>query len=299
MDGAALAWRPVAMNVLPYEMKRAHWRGTWHAIQRFRERSIEIGEPKLWHMTPARFDVLYVAWRADWLVHENRRELGLPPNERRIAMWELRELLGLARPTVSRTAHGLERLDFVRVVRDEKDVRIAIVVLTELGERMLRLAVECIRQDEVGMRDCIVKHVSDGAFERLRDVEPAQLVSLDDRLGTLVDQSRSYARFFGCQAIPIYDTRVVLHLRPRTVSLLTWAVRGPDPRSEIMRMNMLLIEAARSGDATCGLIGSRNALEEPEPERRSVLDPPAPAPAQDPPPVEPWRLADLPAEYFP
>ena len=296
------------MNVLPYEMKRAHWRGTWHAIQRFRERSVEIGEPKLWHMTPARFDVLCVACRADWLVHENRRELGLPQNERRIAMWELRELLGLARPTVSRTAHGLERLDFVRVVRDEKDVRIAIVVLTELGERTLRLAVECIRQDEVGMRDCIVKHVSDGAFERLRDVEPAQLVSLDDRLGTLVDQSRSYARFFGCQAIPIYDTRVVLHLRPRTVSLLTWAVRGPDPRSEIMRMNMLLIEAARSGDATCGL-GSRTALEEPEPERRSVLDPQPPAqrpraaeaqaPAQDLPPIELWRLADLPAEYFP
>ena len=134
-------------------------------------------------------------------------------------------------------------------------------------------------------------------------------MSLDDRLGTLVDQSRSYARFFGCQAIPIYDTRVVLHLRPRTVSLLTWAVRGPDPRSEIMRMNMLLIEAARSGDATCGLIGSRNALEEPEPERRSVLDPQPPAqrpraaeaqaPAQDLPPIELWRLADLPAEYFP
>ena len=36
------------MNILPYEMKRAHWRGTWHAIRRFRERSIEIGEPKLW-----------------------------------------------------------------------------------------------------------------------------------------------------------------------------------------------------------------------------------------------------------
>ena len=27
------------MNILPYEMKRAHWRGTWHAIQRFRERA--------------------------------------------------------------------------------------------------------------------------------------------------------------------------------------------------------------------------------------------------------------------
>ena len=160
------------------------------------------------------------------------------------------------------------------------------------------------------MRDCIVKHVSNGAFERVLDVAPAQLVSLDKRLGTLVDQSRSYARFFGCKAIPIYDTRVVLHLRPRTVSLLTWAVRGADPRSEIMRMNMLLIEAARSGDATCGLRGSRTALEEPEAERRSVLDPqppaqrpraaepPAQAQAQDPPPVELWRIADLPAEYF-
>ncbi len=124
-----------------------------------------------------------------------------------------------------------------------------------------------------------------------------------------MDQARSYARFFGCQAILIYDTRVVLHLRPRTVSLLTWAVRGADPRSEIMRMNMLLIEAARSGDATCGLLGSRTAFEEPEPERRSVLDPQppaqwpraaeAPAPAQDQQPVDLWRIADLPADYFP
>ena len=58
------------MSVLPYEMNSAHWRGTWHAIQRFRERAVEIGEPALWHMTAAWLGVLYVAWRADWLDHE-------------------------------------------------------------------------------------------------------------------------------------------------------------------------------------------------------------------------------------
>ena len=272
------------MNVLPYEVKRAHWRGTWHAIRRFRARADEIGEPQLRHMTPARFDILFVAWRADWQVHEKRRELGLPPIERRIAMWELRDLLGLAGPTISRAAHRLDELELVRVVRDEKDARYAIVVLTELGERMLRLAVECIRQDRLGMRDCIVKYLSDGALEQLSSVEPAERIELDDRLGALVDRSRRYAQFFGCQAVPIYDTRVVMHLRPRTVSLLTWNIHGPDPRSEIMRMNQVLISAAGPGEATRGLLDSLP----------TVAPRPAPQPAareqqQDAPGQEPRR----------
>lgn len=49
------------MNALTYEVKRAHWRGTWHAIRSFRARAKMIGAPMLRHMTPARFDILYIA----------------------------------------------------------------------------------------------------------------------------------------------------------------------------------------------------------------------------------------------
>ena len=315
------------MNVLSYEVKRAHWRGTWHAIRAFRRRADEIGVPELRHMTPARFDILYVAWRADWQIHEKRREVGMPPLARRIALWELRELLGLAGPTISRTAHRLDDLEFVRVVRDEADARYAFVQLTALGERVLRLAVECIRQDRVGMRDCIVKHVSDGAFERLCDAGPAERTELDDRLGVLVDRARSYAQFFGCQAVPIYDKRVVMYLRPRTVSLITWAIRGPDPRSEIMRMNHVLIDAARHDDANRSRAESLPMQTElqaqvdqqprPQEEEAHAFPTKTQAPGEDArvphtetekaktelvatqtEPTLPWRLEDLPADYF-
>ena len=251
-------------------------------------------------MTPARFDILFVAWRADWQVHENRRELGLPPIERRIAMWELRDLLGLAGPTISRTAHRLDELELVRVVRAENDARCAVVVLTELGERMLRLAVECIRQDELGMRDCMVKYLSDGAFDRLSEVEPADRTDLEDRLCALVEQPRRYAQFFGCQAVPIYDTRVVMHFRPRTVSLLTWNIEGPDPRSEIMRMNQVLIEAAGPVQATRGLLDSLPALDAPSAPLQTAVqrEPPTPELSRHGESWPPWRLEDLPADYF-
>ena len=240
------------MNVLPYEVKRAHWRGTWFAIKRFRARADEIREPMLAHMTPARFDILYVVWRADWQVHERRARKGLLPLDRRINMSELRTLLGLAGPTISRTAHRLDELDFVRVIRDDADARCAVVVLTELGEKMLHLAVECIRQEGLGMRDRIVQEVSDGALRTLERVQAPRRQQLLEALGVVVDRWRHYARFFGCEAVPIYDSRAVLHLRPHTILPLTWHVSGEDPRSRIMNTNLELIETAARLAAVTG-----------------------------------------------
>ena len=54
------------MAVLSYEMKRAHWRATGYASQRFRERAVEIGELEIGEL---------LAMRAVWLRNERRLEL--------------------------------------------------------------------------------------------------------------------------------------------------------------------------------------------------------------------------------
>ena len=217
------------MNALTYEVKRAHWRGTWDAINRFRARSIVIKDGDFWDMTPARFDILYIAWRADWLLHERRAKKGLPRLERCINMKELRSLLGLAGATVSRTAHRVEDLGWVRIVPHEMDARSVVVVLTELGEKMLRLAVECIRLEKVGMTDRIAQYIQERAFEGISRQDPGLRRRVQVRLGVLVDRARGYARFFGSKAIPIYDTRIVTHLRPHTMG--TWFFTPLDPDS--------------------------------------------------------------------
>ena len=216
------------MNCLPYEVKRAHWRGTWDAIMRFRARAKKIKEPMLRDMTPARFDILYVAWRADWALHERREKRGLPPLERCIDMTALRKLLGLAGPTISRTAHRLEELGYVRIDPHETDGRSVVVVVTEAGETLLRLAVACIREPGVGMLDRIARYVQERAFEGLSREEPGLAHRVHVRLGELVDRWRGYARFFGSKAIPIYDTRIVTHLRPHTMTLWHFDPLDPD-----------------------------------------------------------------------
>lgn len=211
------------MNSLPYEVKRAHWRGTWHAIRKFRAQATKIGQPMLRELTPARFDILYVAWRADWRDHERRRQLGLPIVERAVPMADLRRLLGLAGSTISRTVHRLQELGYVRVIPAETDRRAVVVVLTWRGARLLRMGVQCVLQRN-GMRDCIVQHVMthDGIASDAPRAHERMLASL----GAHVDRWRSYARFFWCEATPIYDPRFVTYLRPHAASMLTgWGGR--------------------------------------------------------------------------
>jgi len=170
------------------------------------------------HMTPARFDILYVAWRADWAIHERRYQLGLPPIDRRIPMGDLRDLLGLAGPTISRTAHQLADLLYVHIVPNERDRRRVVVVLTALGAKLLRLAVDCIRQAGIGMLDVIRRHIM--LDENIAADDPDVLERLFAGLGAVIDRWRSYARYFWCAATPIYDPRVVTDLRPLAHSMM-------------------------------------------------------------------------------
>ena len=205
------------MNALPYEVKRAHWRATWFAIRKFRTTAKKIAQPMLNDMTPARFDILYIAWRADWRVHARRKELGLPMIERRIPLADLKGLLGLAGTTVSRTAHRLEELGYVRIEPHPLDRRAKMVVITWRGARLLRMAVQCITQ-ESGMRDNILREVMH--HEEIAPEDPFVFERTVTSLGTIIDRVRSYARFFWCKSTPIYDARVVTHYRPHAASML-------------------------------------------------------------------------------
>ena len=198
------------MNPITYQVKRAHWRATWSAITDFKMQAVLRARPKLKHVTPARFDILWAVWKVDAAFHERRRELGLPRLDHRISMGKLKELLGLAGPTVSRTAHRLEDLSFVRIIPDEADARRVFVVLTRLGLRMVRLALACIVEPEIGMRDRIESwvflHELDAPSKEgtAAEVRQRQLVKQE----AILDQWHRYAWYFQSAAVPIYDTRV-------------------------------------------------------------------------------------------
>ena len=198
------------MNALTYEVKRAHWRGTWHAIRKFRAASKMLGKSLLSDMTPARFDIMYAIWKADLELHERRRRLGLRPEQRQAPRADLHRWLGLAAPTVSRTVHWLEERGYLRLEQVERDRRSKCVVLTWRGARLLRMAVQCILAPD-GMRDCIVQHVvnHDGIEREAPDAD----ARIANGLAAMVDSWRRYAYFFWCDATPIYDPRFVTQLR--------------------------------------------------------------------------------------
>ena len=198
------------MNALPYEVKRAHWRGTCHAIKKFRAASKIRGKELLRDMTPARFDILYAIWRADLELHERRRQLGLPPVLRQAPLGDLHHWLGLAAPTISRTVHWLEDQGYVRLERVERDRRAKCVVLTWRGARLLRMAVQCLRQPN-GMLACLTQHVADQ--DRIDRAAPRAPQRIANGFAARIDGLRSYARFFWGDATPIYDPRFVTQLR--------------------------------------------------------------------------------------
>lgn len=197
------------MNPITYQVKRAHWRATWKAIEDFKLQATLRARPTLKLITPARFDILWAVWKVDARFHERRRELGLPKLDHRISMGKLKELLGLAGPTVSRTAHRMEDLELLKIVPDERDRRCVNVVLTKLGLRMVRLALDCIVTPESGMRHRIESYVFLHAFDGLskegsaEDVRQRLLV----RQEVILDRWHRYAWYFGCGAVSIYDTR--------------------------------------------------------------------------------------------
>ena len=198
------------MNPLTYETKRAHWNATWYGIRLFRKRAVLLDEPMLLDMTPARFDVLYATWMQHAFEHERAQELGFH-HERQIPMADLRRNLGLAGSTISRLAHALEVLKFVRVVRDPVDRRRVSVVLTDRGIQALQLGIECITAELGGVRGHIERfvhrHASDGLSQEGRPIDVRHRVL--DRLCTIIDRQRAFAYYLGSRALPIYDPRVV------------------------------------------------------------------------------------------
>ena len=156
------------------------------------------------------FGLMYAIWRADLEGHERRRQLGLPMIERAAPLGDLHQWLGLAAPTVSRTVHWLEEQGYVRLERVRRDRRTKAVFLTWRGARLLRMAVQCLRQPN-GMLDCLALHVvnQDGIDHAAPDA-PQRIAN---GLAARIDRCRSYARFFWCTATPMYDPRVVTQLR--------------------------------------------------------------------------------------
>jgi DNA-binding MarR family transcriptional regulator len=103
------------MNAIFFGLKRAYQsslRVTRRALKRFR-------------LTSARFDMLYAV---------------LESPLRSLAQRQLRELLGVTAPTVSRMVTSLEQLGFVRREKTYGDRRMRTVFLTDQGLRVIRRA---------------------------------------------------------------------------------------------------------------------------------------------------------------
>jgi DNA-binding MarR family transcriptional regulator len=108
----------MAMNPVFFGLKRA-----FHGTLRIGRRTFQaLG------LTAARFDLLYA------LTDEGR------PRETVTHQSELRRMLGVSRPAVSRMLRSLEELGFVRRKRSEADRRQLEVHLTILGRLRIRLA---------------------------------------------------------------------------------------------------------------------------------------------------------------
>ena len=91
------------MESTTYQAKRAHWGMTWFAIRRFRAVAIAEKKPELEHMTPARFDILYlIEQRYPWV----ERVSGEPYPQ--MQMSEIIDRLGLSSSTISKTVTGME-----------------------------------------------------------------------------------------------------------------------------------------------------------------------------------------------
>ena len=108
----------MAMNPVFFGLKRA-----FHGTLRIGRRTFQaLG------LTAARFDLLYA------LTDEGH------PRETVTHQSELRRMLGVSRPAVSRMLRSLEELGFVRRKRSEADRRQFEVHLTILGRLRIRLA---------------------------------------------------------------------------------------------------------------------------------------------------------------
>src|ERR1700758_3130904 len=84
-------------------------------------------------LTAARFDMMWAIYRTPM---------------RRARQSEVRRMLGVTAPTVSRMVKSLVALGFVRQDRDEDDGRERLVVITRRGMERMRAAVRCFIEEQ-------------------------------------------------------------------------------------------------------------------------------------------------------
>lgn len=108
------------MHAILFSIKRTFHKSVWFG--RFLLRSYVL--------TPSRFDILYIL----------REHRDLP------SLWQsrIREILGVARPTVSRMIRALEALGFITRTRSALDRRQWEIALTKHGRRIIEHAIKTI-----------------------------------------------------------------------------------------------------------------------------------------------------------
>jgi DNA-binding MarR family transcriptional regulator len=125
------------MDLLGYEIKRAHWGMVMVALRRFRAEAVR--RPELEWMTPARFDVLLVTL-------QRALALGAKPGSvHLISLGELIMKLVMDKTTIARTVRMMEVRGLLKRSRDVKDRRLTIVTLTALGITAARTVLELLR----------------------------------------------------------------------------------------------------------------------------------------------------------
>lgn len=157
------------MDAMFFSLKRAH-----HASLRFGHAA--TGE---YGLTPARFDLLFA-------LKQRRDETPLPMTQH-----ELRGILGVSAPTVSRMLRSLERLALVwrgpRGRRRSRDV-----TLSRRGRFLIRRAAKRLFHSGVARR------VADHAVRRFRkELDFARRGSLDEKLEAI-------QRYFGDMTTQLY-----------------------------------------------------------------------------------------------
>jgi DNA-binding MarR family transcriptional regulator len=135
------------MNEIFFAIKR-----TFHGVLRVTRRPLQ-----LCGLTAARFDMMYAVWQV-------QRELDsrYAPTQR-----ELRKVLGVTAPTVSRMLRSLEQLEYVTRARPEYgDKRHRIVRLTAKGMECIRYAYQALRRSSLRLAALGLALVPDVRGER-------------------------------------------------------------------------------------------------------------------------------------
>jgi DNA-binding MarR family transcriptional regulator len=173
------------MHVLFFQMKRAY-----HSTLRLGHRLLSA-----FGLTPARFDLLYVIMHRRWGA---RRSEGA----RRITQREIRNVLGVSAPTVSRMLDALEDLGLVRRRRCEGDRRENWVHPTARCMLLMRRAARELLENgysELAARSIAIperwfsNRISEAVLARFLERLRAIAVTLGDRAGLTRDMCGLYS----------------------------------------------------------------------------------------------------------